>query len=155
MSQDTTNTTRSHFMVALCTAAMLLLLASPAVAKPTRCHLTYDVEGWSFFYKVARGTGRIKCADGQAARVTIVAHGGGFSLGTEVVKRGRGRFSGTEKIAHLYGTYIEIDGHAGVGTDASVDARAMFKGNKRLSLLGKGSGINLGFAIGGFTIKPR
>ena len=155
MSQDTTNTTRSHSMVALCTAAMLLLLASPAVAKPTRCHLTYDVEGWSFFYKVARGTGRIKCADGQAARVTIVAHGGGFSLGTEVVKRGRGRFSGTEKIAHLYGTYIEIDGHAGVGAGASVDARAMFKGSKRLSLLGKGSGINLGFAVGGFTIKPR
>ena len=67
MSQDTTNTTRSHSMVALCTAAMLLLLASPAVAKPTRCHLTYDVEGWSFFYKVARGTGRIKCANGRSA----------------------------------------------------------------------------------------
>lgn len=155
MSQYTTKASRGHSIVALCAAAMLLLLASPAVAKPTRCHLTYDVEGWSIFYKVTRGTGRIKCANGQAANVTIVAHGGGFSLGREVVKRGRGRFSGTEKIADLYGTYLEIDAHAGVGTDASVDARAMFKGSKRLSLLGKGSGINLGFAIGGFTIKGR
>ena len=153
MSQDTTKTSRGHSIVALCAAAMLLLLASPAVAKPTRCHLTYDVEGWSFIYKVARGTGRIKCANGQTANVTIVAHGGGFSLGTEDVKRGRGRFSGTEKIADLYGTYLEIDGHAGAGAEASVDARAMFKASKRLSLLGKGSGINLGFVIGAFTIK--
>ncbi len=155
MSQDTTHTSRGRSMVALCAAAMLLLLASPAAAKPTRCHLTYDVKGWSILYKVARGTGQIKCADGQTANVTIVAHGGGLSFGTESVKRGRGRFSGTEKIADLYGTYIEIDAHAGVGADASVDARAMFKGNKRLSLLGKGSGINLGFVIGGFTIKAR
>jgi hypothetical protein len=93
--------------------------------------------------------------DGQTANVTIVAHGGGLSLGTEHVKRGRGRFSGTEKIADLYGTYIEINGHAGVGADASVDARAMFKGSKRLSLVGKGSGFNLGFAIGGFTIRAQ
>ncbi len=155
MSPDTTNTSRGHSIVALCAAAMLLLLASPAAGKPTRCHLTYDVEGWSIIYKVARGAGQIKCVDGQIANVTIVAHGGGFSLGTEDVKRGRGRFSGTEKIADLYGTYIEIDGHAGVGAGASVDARAMFKGSKRLSLVGKGSGINLGFVIGGFTIKAR
>jgi hypothetical protein len=155
MSQDTTNTLRGHGSVALCAATMLLLLASPAVAKPTRCHLTYDVEGWSILYKVARGSGQIKCVDGQTANVTIVAHGGGLSLGTEKVKRGRGRFSGTEKITDLYGTYIEIDSHAGIGADASVDARAMFKGSKRLSLAGKGSGINLGFAIGAFTIKAR
>jgi hypothetical protein len=143
MSQDTTNTSRGDSIIALCAAALLLLLASPAVAKPTRCHLTYDVEGWSIIYKFARGAGQIKCVDGQTANVTIVAHGGGLSLGTEDVKRGRGRFSGTEKIADLYGTYIEID------------ARAMFKGSKRLSLVGQGSGINLGFAIGGFTIKAR
>lgn len=155
MSQSTANTSRIHSTIALCAAAVLLLLASPAIAKPTRCHLTYDVKGWSIFYKVARGAGQIKCADGQTANVSIVAHGGGISLGTEDVKRGRGRFSGTERIADLYGTYIEINSHAGVGADASVDARAMFKGSKRLSLTGRGSGFNLGFAIGGFTIKAR
>ena len=155
MGQDNTNISRGHSIVVLCAAAVLLLLASPAGAKPTRCHLLYDVEGWSIIYKFARGAGQIQCVDGQTANVTIVAHGGGFSLGTEEVKRGRGRFSGTEKIADLYGTYIEIDGHAGVGKDASVDARAMFKGSKRLSLVGKGSGINLGVAIGGFTITAR
>ncbi len=147
--------TRSHSIVALCAAATLLFVGSPAFAEPTRCHLSYDVEGWSILYRVARGTGRIKCANGRSANVRIVAHGGGFSLGTETVKGGRGRFSGTERIADLYGTYVEIAGHAGVGQGASVEARAMFKGSKRLSLTGKGSGFNLGFAIGGFSIMPR
>ena len=146
---------RSHLIVALCAVVTLLFVASPALAKPTRCHLSYDVEGWSVFYKVARGTGQIKCADGQSSNVRISAHGGGISFGTEGVKGGRGRFSGTERIADLYGTYIEIGAHAGVGRGNSVDARAMFKGSKRLSLTGIGSGINLGFAIGGFTIEPR
>ena len=155
MSQDSSNTSQRRSFSALCAAMLLLLLASPALARPTRCHLIYDVEGWSILYKVARGTGRITCADGQTANVSIVAHGGGLTLGTQAVKHGRGRFSGTEKIADLYGTYIEANAHAGVGQGASVDARAMFKGSKRLSLAGKGSGINLGFALGGFTIKPR
>ncbi len=149
------NGSQSHSIVALCAAATLLFVASPAFAEPTRCYLTYDVQGWSFVYRVARGTGRIECANGRSADVRIVAHEGGFSLGTEGVEGGRGRFSGTEKIADLYGTYVEIGVHAGVGQGASVEARGMFKGSKRLSLAGRGSGFNLGFAIGGFTIMPR
>ena len=155
MNPGATTASRGRSIVAVCTAGLLLLLASPAAATPTRCNLTFDVEGWSILYKVGRGTGTIKCADGQTAGVSIVAHGGGFSLGTESVTGGHGRFSGTEKISDLYGTYIEVVTHAGAGDGASVGARAMFKGSKRLSLVGKGSGFSLGFAFGGFTIKAR
>lgn len=155
MNQRNTQKVLTRSIFALGGAAMLLMIGSPAAAKPTRCHLSYDVEGWSIFYRVVRGTGQIHCADGQTAQVRIVAHGGGFSLGTESVEKGRGRFSGTERIADLYGTYVEAGAHAGAGDGASVDARAMFKGSKRLSLTGQGSGFNLGFAFGGFTINPR
>ncbi len=155
MSSDINHTPGRRWYFAICAATAILLFASPAVAKPTRCYLTYSVEGWSIVYRVARGTGKIECADGQVANVTVVAHGGGLTLGAQSVEGGRGRFSGTERIADLYGTYVEIGAHAGVGKGASVDARAMFMGDKRLSLAGQGAGFNLGVAIGGFTIKPR
>lgn len=147
--------TRRFWVLTLGTVALAVVCASPAAAKHTSCRLTYDVEGWSVLYKVARGTGQITCRDGQTANVTIVAHGGGITFGTEGVKGGSGRFSGTEKIADLYGTYIEAGAHAGVGQGAAVEARGMFRGSKRLSLTGRGTGISLGFAFGGFTIKPR
>ena len=54
MSQDT-KTARGHSAAVLCAAAMLFLLASPAAAKPTRCHLTYEVEGWSIIYFLNKG----------------------------------------------------------------------------------------------------
>ena len=155
MNQRVTIAPKFGLFSTLCAATILLLLGSSALAEPTRCFLTYDVEGWSILYKVARGTGHIDCRDGQTADVAIVAHGGGFTLGTQDVKQGRGRFSGTESIADLYGTYVEAAAHAGIGSGVSVDARAMFKGNKRLSLTGTGSGISLGLAFGGFTIRPR
>ncbi len=154
MIRSTTGALRGRVLCLLVGLA-LLFVASPAFATPTRCHLTYDLSGWSFIYKYASGTGRITCADGQTANVRIVAHGGGFSLGTQSVKSGRGRFSGTEQIANLYGTYIEVDSHAGVGPGRAVDARAMFKGRNRLSATGKGGGFSVGFVFGGFTIKPQ
>jgi hypothetical protein len=155
MSRSITDVSRGRLLLALCTTALLLLFSSSASAQYTRCNLTYEVSGWSFIYKYAKGTGTITCADGQTANVKLVAHGGGFSLGTQSVKNGRGRFSGTLKIEHLYGTYIEVDSHAGVGEGRSVDARAMFKGRNRLSATGKGGGFSVGFVFGGFTIKPQ
>jgi hypothetical protein len=138
----------------LAVVCFALLWAVPAGAKQaTRCDLTYEIDGWSFLYRTASGIGQIKCADGQSANVKISAHGAGFSLGTQSVAKGKGRFSGTFNVADLYGTYVEIGGHAGAG--GSVDARAMFKGSKRLSLAGNGEGWNVGFALGGFSIQPR
>jgi hypothetical protein len=143
--------TRTPLLVIVCLA---VLCAVPASAKEaTRCSLSYKLDGWSLVYRRASGIGQIKCADGQIASVKISAHGAGFSLGTQSVSKGKGRFSGTFDIADLYGTYIEAGGHAGAG--GSVDARGMFKGSKRLSLAGNGEGWNIGFALGGFTIEPQ
>ena len=41
--------------------ALLAVLAPAAQAGPTKCSLAFDLQGWSVFYKAARGTGIIKC----------------------------------------------------------------------------------------------
>lgn len=148
-----------HPFVAALAAVPLLFaftVASPAfAAETTTCKLKYSLKGWSAIYKVARGTGTITCADGQSANVRIVAHGAGFTGGTQSVTDGTGRFSHTVKVEDLFRTYIEWTGHAGVGPRKAVEARAMFAGSKRLSLAGKGDGISIGMALGGFTIRAQ
>jgi hypothetical protein len=73
---------RSAIGVALACAG--LALADPAhAAELVKCRLSYDLEGWSFIYKHARGTGHITCANGAASQVRIVAHGGGATIGTQ------------------------------------------------------------------------
>jgi hypothetical protein len=147
----------SVIVLGLATIGLVLALGSSAAAegKPTRCHLNYDISGWSFIYKTGNGTGKITCADGQSLAVKITTHAGGFTLGTQGTKKGKGRFSGTLKVEDLLGTYIEVDAHVGVGEDAAPGARAMFKGSKRLSLTGIGDGITIGIAFGGFTIAAQ
>jgi hypothetical protein len=130
-----------------------LLLAVPAdSAELIKCRLSYDLEGWSFFYKQARGTGRITCSNGAASEVRIVTHGGGATIGTQRVTAGKGVFSAVREIEELYCTYAEADAHAGAG--ASADARVLVKGNASLSLAGTGQGINVGIAFGSFRIVP-
>src|SRR5262245_2487966 len=135
-------------------ASIVLLLATPAEsAEQIKCRLSYSLEGWSFFYKQAHGTGRITCSNGQASQVQIVAHGGGPTIGTQKVTDGKGVFSAVANIQELYGAYAEADAHAGAG--ASADARVLVKGNVSLSLAGTGQGVSLGVAFGSFRIAPR
>ena len=133
--------------------AALILAAPPASAEMTKCRLTYDLEGWSVIYKYSSGTGRISCSNGQTADVKIVTHGGGVSFGTQRVIAGSGSFSSVHDISDLYGGYAEVVAHAGAG--GSADARAMMRRSVNLSLAGTGQGINLGFAFGSFSIRPR
>ena len=133
--------------MALATAS--LVFAFPAAAKMTTCRLTYEISGWSFLYKEYRGSGKVTCKNGQRARVSIVSREGGFTFGKSKIK-GSGRFSQVSHIDEIFGTYITATGHAGVTT--SVEARAMTQG-QWLTTLGKGSGFDLGFAFGGFTIR--
>ena len=39
--------------------------------------MTFNLKGWSAFYKTAKGDGTITCSNGQKARVKIKATGGG------------------------------------------------------------------------------
>jgi hypothetical protein len=144
---------RRFLIIALSMTACVLLAEPVASAQLTKCQISYDLEGWSVFYKTSKGTGRITCTNGQSADVGLSAHGGGVTFGIFKVTGGKGSFSSVRDIADLYGTYVEATAHAGAG--GSTDARAMAKGEVSLSLAGTGQGVNLGVAFGGFTIQPR
>lgn len=139
--------------IALSMTACVLLAGPAASAQLTKCKISYDLKGWSVFYKTSKGTGRITCTNGQSADVDLRAHGGGLTFGKFEVTGGKGTFSSVRDIADLYGTYVEATAHAGAG--ASTDARVMAKGEVSLSLAGTGQGVNIGIAFGGFTIQPR
>lgn len=134
----------------LTTAIVSLLLASPAAAM-TKCRMTYDWKGWSFFYKTYQGRALVKCRNGQWANVRIAARGGGLTIGKSEIDNGRGIFSEVKDISEIFGTYVAVDGHA--GATKSVEGWAMSKGEVSLALSGKGRGFDLGFALGAFTIE--
>ena len=117
----------------------------------TDCEMTFNMKGWSAFYKTAKGDGTIKCSNGQTARVTIRAKGGGFTFGKSEVIGGIGKFSESRGIEELFGSYVQSEAHAGAGK--SVAAQALTKGEVSLSLAGTGRGVDFGFAFGKFTIE--
>ena len=140
-------------LLILAASVAILTTGATASASMIDCKLTYDLKGWSVFYKHAKGTGHIACSNGQESDVRIVTHGGGITFGSHEVIDGRGSFSAVRDINELYGGYAEAAAHAGAGSSA--DARAMMKGNVNLSLSGTGQGVNLGFAFGRFSIEPK
>jgi hypothetical protein len=121
--------------------------------KETECQLEFSLSSWSAFYKSSTGEGTISCDNGQSASVTIRAHGGGLTFGKSTIHDGYGVFSRVYDLKELFGAYASAEAHAGATT--SVGANAMTKGEVSLALSGKGKGIDLGFAFGKFTIKPK
>jgi len=115
------------------------------------CKMTFNLKGWSAFYKTASGDGRITCDNGQKARVRIRAKGGGLTFGKSEIVGGTGRFSGARNLDEVLGSYAQSEAHAGAGKSA--DAQAMTKGEVSLTLVGKGRGVDIGFAFGKFTIE--
>jgi hypothetical protein len=124
-------------------------LAQPAFAK-TSCTLTFSVSGWSAIYKTAKGTGTIKCDNGASAPVTISTTGGGLTFGKSKVVDGHGTFSPVADIAEVFGSYATAEVHAGAGK--SSDAQVLTKGTVSLALAGKGTGVDVGWDFGKFTI---
>jgi len=129
------------------------ILASPASAAFIRCKLTYEISGWSFFYKQYSGTGVVSCGDGTRADVSILSRGGGITFGKTDISGGRGTFSAVREISETFGTYAAADGHA--GAVAAAEGVAMTKGPVSLALSGTGRGFSLGFSFAGFTIRPK
>jgi hypothetical protein len=132
-------------------ATALVLFALPAAAKMTKCHMTYDLEGWSFLYKGYRGSGVVKCANGQSARVALRLHAGGPTFGKSEITGARGTFSEVTGIEEVYGTYVSAEGHAGVVRSA--EGRGLTRGEVSLSMSGTGRGWDLGMAFGALTIR--
>lgn len=143
-------------MHALKISALASLLAfglamPPAQARETKCHMTFNLAGWSAFYKTAKGTGTVRCENGQTMNVKLRAKGGGLTFGKTKVKNGIGAFTGVHDIKDVLGHYGSAEAHA--GADKSASAQALTKGDVSLALSGKGQGWNLGVAFGAFIIE--
>lgn len=135
-------------------AACALALASfSASAQSTSCRLSFDMTGWSAFYKTASGTGSVSCDNGQRMGVKLTAKGGGLTVGKSEIRGGRGDFSSVGDIRDVLGTYVTAEAHA--GAVKSSKAQVMTKGSVSLALAGTGEGWDLGVAFGAFTIEPR
>ncbi len=119
----------------------------------TECTMKYNLKGWSAFYKTAAGTGTIRCDNGQRANVRLSARGGGLTAGRTEIRDGMGYFSRVSSIDELFGRYDSASAGAAAGKAAS--AQALIKDNIHLSLTGKGKGVELGLALGRFTITRR
>ncbi|HVR95757.1 MAG TPA: hypothetical protein VMW27_04035 [Thermoanaerobaculia bacterium] len=133
---------------------LALAFGSAASARATtHCQMSFDLKGWSIFYKVAKGTGTITCDNGQKANVTIEAKGGGLTAGRSQVRDGIGKFSEVDGINELFGSYVNASARA--GAVKSVEAQALTKGEVSLALTGKGTGFELGVSFGKFTISRR
>ncbi|MBE1159069.1 hypothetical protein IGX34_01655 [Dyella sp. 7MK23] len=139
------------------TAALLALggfnTAMPArAAQDLDCKLSFQLSGWSAFYKRAEGSGTVTCNNGQSMPVHIRAEGGGLTFGKTQVDDGHGNFTGVYDIHDVLGHYGGAEAHAGAQTSA--DSQVVTKGSVSLALSGKGRGWNLGIAFGAFILEP-
>ena len=146
--------TKSASLALSCVALALVLASAPAAASHhLDCKLTFNLAGWSVFYKTASGEGVVRCDNGKSLPVRISAKGGGLTFGKSRIENGTGEFSGVRDIRDVLGTYATAEAHAGASRSAK--AQAMTKGDVSLALAGKGQGWDLGVAFGRFTLEPR
>ena len=129
------------------------VFAAPAQARDIDCKLSFDLAGWSVFYKTASGSGVVTCDNGQRLAVTISAKGGGLTFGKSRIENGLGEFSGVRDIRDVLGTYATAEAHAGAVKSSKVTA--MTKGDVSLALAGKGKGFDLGIGFGKFVLEAR
>ncbi|OOG51296.1 hypothetical protein [Rhodanobacter sp. C01] len=144
-------------------AALVLACATAATALPVssahadeatvKCHLRFNLAGWSLIYKHAEGNGTIRCDNGQRANVKISVVGGGITAGKYRINDGKGEISNVHGIREVYGDYAQAGAEAGVVKSST--AQVLTKGTTSLALAGTGEGVNLGVSVGKFTIEPR
>ena len=149
-------------IAAILLAGIVLLVALALSGLPARaddekkddsatCTMTFNLKGWSAFYKTAKGEGTLTCSGGKSMKVKITATGGGLTFGKQEVVGGTGRFFNAKSLEDCLGSYAQSEAHAGAGKSA--DAQALTKGDINLTLTGTGKGVNVGFAFGKFTIE--
>ncbi|WP_425480825.1 hypothetical protein [Montanilutibacter psychrotolerans] len=134
-------------------ATLLSAVLAPAAhaSGPINCTMSFNLSGWSVFYKTASGTGTVNCSNGQSMSVRINAKGGGLTFGRSRIRNGRGEFSGVNNISEVLGTYATAEAHA--GAVRSSKAQAMVKDDVALALAGTGEGWDIGVAFGKFVIS--
>ena len=115
------------------------------------CELTYNLKGWSAFYKTAKGEGTITCDNGQSADVVLRVRGGGVTFGKTEIVHGKGEISNVRSIDEIFGSYAAASAHAGAVKAA--DAQVMTKGEVSIALAGHGRGIDVGVDFSKFKIS--
>jgi len=149
-------TGKIHFLTA--SVFLLVMILSCGITKSesaenvgTKCRMEFNLHGWSIFYETAKGTGVIKCSNGQTSHVVLRVKGGGLTAGKYKLT-GKGEFSEVSGIKELYGAYAAAEVHAGVVKSA--DAQVVTKGDISLAISAKGRGFDLGVGFSGFKILP-
>jgi hypothetical protein len=138
----------------LCIAGLFLAATQTQAADATvKCSMTFEMKGWSAFYKRSNGTGTVTCSNGQRASVKLAARGGGLTAGKSSIEDGKGEFSAVKSIEEIFGNYAAAEAHAGAVKASG--ARVMTKGEVSLALSGTGRGWDLGVAVGRFSIKRQ
>jgi hypothetical protein len=138
-------------MAAVATAGVLAL-AAPAWSG-TKCNLRYSLAGWAAIYSTASGTGTATCDNGQSARVSLRATGGGLTAGKSKIVNGTGTFSEVSNINELFGKYASVEAHDGmVGSWA---AQVVTKATTPLAFSGTGKGVDLGSRSDSSTSRSR
>ena len=136
------------------TLLWLALVAGSLAAGESRgldCDLSFTSKEWSFLYMRATGEGVVFCEDGSTMSVAIEAKGIGVTAGKWKITDGRGRFSHVDDIGEVLGTYLAVSGEIGLVRTGTT--RLLSKGNVSLALAGSGKGVNVGVALGEFTIS--
>lgn len=141
---------RNLVLATLLAGASFAYAGSAQAAGEISCRMTFEMHGWSVFYKRADGSGNVRCSNGQHMAVHLRSRGGGLTAGKYSIT-GVGKFSGIFNIDSILGTYVTGGAHAGVS--ATARGTVMTKGNVSLAIKGRGTGWNLGVDFGKFTIS--
>ena len=128
-----------------------VVFAADKTKTTAKCHMDFNLKGWSIFYKTAEGNGRVTCSNGQHANVKLNVTGGGLSFGKMEILDGKGTFSKVLNIDEIFGAYIAAEAHA--GAVKSVQASVYTKGEISLAMTGSGRGINIGIDLGKLEIS--
>jgi len=113
------------------------------------CEMRFNLKGSSASYETAKGEGIITCNNGQLAKLSIRATGGGIMSGSSEIIDGTGRFSDAWTIDELFGAYVQREVYARTGRSVAV----LTKGRISLVLAGTGRGMDFGFAFEKLTIE--
>ncbi|MBD8874175.1 hypothetical protein [Rhodanobacter sp. DHB23] len=133
------------------TLAIVPAVPAHAAEANVKCHLDFNLSGWSILYKHAEGSGTVHCDNGQQAAVKIAVIGGGLTAGKYRIDHGTGDITHVRNIDDVFGGYAQAGAEAGVVKSGTV--QVLTKGTTSLALAGHGEGINLGVSVGRFTIN--
>lgn len=146
-----TRSTRKILGAALLLTLMAASATAGAAGANLDCKLRFSLSGWSAILEHSEGKGVVTCENGQRMAVKISAKGVGLTAGKSRVDNGSGTFTDVRTIDDVLGSYARGEAHAGIVKSGT--AQVLTKGTVSLALAGSGQGIDLGIAVGDFTIE--